>query len=319
MQCLFMTPRFSSTPQTPSENEGAPAALHFGVALGCLVYVLVCIALWYSTRGTWFGTSTTIPYLLAGGLVLFFGLCVGFRVVSWREIHKETAWVATSSIVLLVLLWEYGRRNSFHFWFGSVDSASPMAPLYPFYFFVACAILMRMVAPLLIGRLILGQNPLSYGYGFTGVLKYTWIYVLTLIVAIPLVIYASTLPAFLQKYPLCKQIIADNTLSVSGFIVYQLAYSLVFVSGESFWRGYMLFGLHRQLGANALFFMVIPYVISHFGKPWPETLGAVFTGLFLGSLALAHRSFWLGVVTHWGVALSMDLFAIRGRMVEWVP
>lgn len=300
-------------------SDRPPMPLHFGVAGGCLLYVLSCIAFWYNNRDGWFGSSETVPYLLGGGLVLFFGLCIGFRLISWRTIHKETIVVAVSSIVLLTVLWEYGRRDSFHFWFGQVDVSHPMAPLFPFYFFVASAVCLRMMVPLLLARLTLGRSPLDYGYGFHGVLRYTWIYVVTLLVAIPLVMYAATLPSFLQKYPLCKQIITANTLSVSSFVLYQLAYSLVFASGESFWRGYMLFGLHRQLGANALFFMVIPYVISHFGKPWPETLGAVFTGLFLGSLALAHRSFWLGVATHWGVALSMDIFAIRGRMVEWVP
>ena len=51
----------------------------------------------------------------------------------------------------------------------------------------------------------------------------------------------------------------------------------------------------------------------HFGKPLPETLGALAAGLTLGFLALKHRSVWYGVAVHYGVALSMDLLAVRGN------
>ena len=64
--------------------------------------------------------------------------------------------------------------------------------------------------------------------------------------------------------------------------------------------------------------MLIPYVAAHFGKPMLETLGAILAGLFLGYLAWEHRSFWLGVALHWGVALMMDLFALYRRGVTMV-
>ncbi|HOI11139.1 MAG TPA: CPBP family intramembrane metalloprotease, partial [Myxococcota bacterium] len=93
----------------------------------------------------------------------------------------------------------------------------------------------------------------------------------------------------------------------------------VFVSGESFWRGYILFGLYRHIGYLAIPVMVIPYVMVHFGKPWPETFGAILTGCVLGFLAIRHRSFWLGVAVHYAAAISMDLLAIhqRGLVFTW--
>ena len=65
--------------------------------------------------------------------------------------------------------------------------------------------------------------------------------------------------------------------------------------------------------------MVMPYVIGHCGKPLPETLGAVGAGLVLGALALHHRSFWLGAIAHWVIAITMDLMALwrRGISVVW--
>lgn len=96
----------------------------------------------------------------------------------------------------------------------------------------------------------------------------------------------------------------------SLFVLYQAAYGLVFISGESFWRGFILFGLERDMGRAALVYMIIPYTMAHYGKPIAETMGAVGAGLVLGYLALRHRSFWLGVAAHWSVALTMDLSAI---------
>ncbi len=65
--------------------------------------------------------------------------------------------------------------------------------------------------------------------------------------------------------------------------------------------------------------MLIPYVLIHYGKPLPETLGAAAAGLTLGYLALRHRSFWLGVAVHWAVALAMDLSAMARRGIEILP
>jgi hypothetical protein len=39
-------------------------------------------------------------------------------------------------------------------------------------------------------------------------------------------------------------------------------------------------------------------------------LGAIAAGSALGWLALQHRSVWLGVALHYGVALTMDLSAL---------
>ncbi len=55
-----------------------------------------------------------------------------------------------------------------------------------------------------------------------------------------------------------------------------------------------------------------------YGKPYPETMGAIAAGTTLGWLALKHRSVWLGVAVHFGVALSMDILAIRARGIEVV-
>lgn len=64
------------------------------------------------------------------------------------------------------------------------------------------------------------------------------------------------------------------------------------------------------MGPHALLFALVPYVCGHFGKPLAEALGAIAAGSVLGWLALKHRSVWLGVALHYGVALTMDVLAI---------
>ena len=53
--------------------------------------------------------------------------------------------------------------------------------------------------------------------------------------------------------------------------------------------------------------MVIPYVLIHFGKPFPETLGAIFAGTALGYIALKSRSIFVPFLIHSSVAFSMDI------------
>ncbi len=58
--------------------------------------------------------------------------------------------------------------------------------------------------------------------------------------------------------------------------------------------------------------MIVPYCMIHYGKPMPETLGAIGAGLILGTLAMRTKSIWGGVLIHIGVAMTMDVLALQG-------
>ncbi len=62
------------------------------------------------------------------------------------------------------------------------------------------------------------------------------------------VLWVSGQPSFLETYHLFGRLASRGSIPLAEFAVYQLAYGLIFVSGESFWRGYILFGLERDLG-----------------------------------------------------------------------
>ena len=87
-------------------------------------------------------------------------------------------------------------------------------------------------------------------------------------------------------------------------------YAASFLALEFFFRGFILFSLKRVMGSYAIFVMIVPYCMIHFHKPVAEVVGAIFAGIVLGTLAMATRSIWFGVLIHISVAVSMDLLAI---------
>jgi membrane protease YdiL (CAAX protease family) len=133
---------------------------------------------------------------------------------------------------------------------------------------------------------------------------------------LPFVYFASTTAPFQAYYPQFKGVISHSQVHWEHVLCFELVYALLFISGESFWRGYMIFGLEERLGYHGILFMVVPYVMSHYEKPFFESMGAIVTGLVLGYLALKHRNFWLGVVVHWSVAILMDMLALKQLGVE---
>src|SRR4029077_10260653 len=133
-----------------------------------------------------------------------------------------------------------------------------------------------------------------------------WIYAALFAAILPVVIIASYSKPFLATYPFYKA----AARSWTDFVAWELMYAASFVALEFFFRGFLLFTLERQMGAYAIFVMIVPYCMIHFHKPVAEVCGAVFAGIVLGTLAMATRSIWCGVLIHISVAWSMDLLVL---------
>lgn len=118
-------------------------------------------------------------------------------------------------------------------------------------------------------------------------------------------------PEFARKYPLCDLARTDVRL----FLLYQAMYGLYFLAWEFFFREWMLRGLEGDFGSAAIWIQTIPFALLHFGKPMPETLGAIPAGLFLGWIAWRSRSFLYGWLVHWGVAGALDTSIV---VREWL-
>ncbi|MEM9492170.1 MAG: CPBP family intramembrane glutamic endopeptidase [Myxococcota bacterium] len=152
-----------------------------------------------------------------------------------------------------------------------------------------------------------GERLRDYYISFKDFTRHLWIYGVLFLLILPAVIIAAQTDAFLHTYPFYRY----ANRSAFDLWAWEALYILQFFSLEFFFRGFMLRGLARTMGSKAIFVMTVPYCMIHFGKPFPETIGAIFAGIILGTVAMRTRSIWGGVLIHVGVALTMDLFALQ--------
>jgi len=165
-----------------------------------------------------------------------------------------------------------------------------------------------VVIPVIVLLLMPGERLSDYHISFRGFTRHVWIYVALFCAILPAVIAASHTEAFRHTYPFYRMANRSQTDLWS----WEALYAAQFVALEFFFRGFLLQGLRRALGANAIFVMIVPYCMIHYGKPMPETFGAIGAGLILGTLAMRTRSIWGGVLIHIGVATTMDVLALSG-------
>ncbi len=130
-------------------------------------------------------------------------------------------------------------------------------------------------------------------------------------VATPLlvpVLYLNALnPEFQAEYPLTKL----AGLSAGTFALWQLSRLVYYAAWEYFFRGYMLFGLERRMGAfPAIAVQTMASTVIHIGKPEGEMLAAIVAGVLFGALALRTRSMLYPFALHWIVGLLTDLFCL---------
>jgi uncharacterized protein len=242
-------------------------------------------------------------------------------LASARALPREAVVVLLTIPVVMTTFWYFGRSGFYQDVIQQhVPADWPLARLYSFFYFSLSSCVLRIGVPLLLARWLLKRRTSDYGWGRPVQFNFAWAYGVLFLLVLPFIAWASTMSSFQQKYPFAGDaLLVDGAIPVLDFVVYQAFYLLVFVSGESFWRGFVSFGLQRHIGDLGILVMVTPYVMSHYGKPAAEAFAATLTGVVLGFLALRHRSFWLGVAVHWAAALSMDLLAIwkRGLPFTW--
>jgi membrane protease YdiL (CAAX protease family) len=144
------------------------------------------------------------------------------------------------------------------------------------------------------------------GLRLKGAAGHLWIYLVLYLLVLPLVITVSYQPGFMATYPFYRQ----SARSIAELGLWEIFYFGQFFALELFFRGILLHPLKRALGAYAIFVVAVPYCMIHFGKPMPETLGAIIAGIVLGTLSLRTRSIYAGVLIHISVAITMDLLAM---------
>jgi membrane protease YdiL (CAAX protease family) len=248
------------------------------------------------------------------------GLVRAVTVDQWRAIDAETrrepGEAGHTSVGVLIVLVTAAVALTLQHYLGDSQTYETLFPrgfdddyydLGGFAWWAGWRITGYVAIPLLV-LAITGEQVGDFYLSARGLFRHLWIYIALYLCVLPAVIAASDSQAFRDTYPFYR--LANR----SGFDLWmwELLYAAQFVALEVFFRGVLLHGLRRALGANAVFVMVVPYCMIHYGKPLAETLGAIGAGLILGTLAMRTRSIWGGVLIHVGVAVTMDVLALRG-------
>ena len=253
-----------------------------------------------------------------------------FEAERERKDHLESEnsggldWEVAGVLVLVAIvltLQEYLLRPAEHAWLlhrlergfsGIINAETWMSPenySFGFLLYWACGqTLLYVVPPIIFIRFVCKKSLGDYGVKFKGVFSLWWMYILMLAVMLPIVIVASRSEGFQATYPFFEPF-PDEPLW-PRFWIWEGAYFLQFVGLEFFFRGFLLHGIRRRFGAYAIFVMMVPYCMIHFGKPIPETLAAIVAGIILGFMSLKTRSIWMGAALHVTVALTMDTCAL---------
>ena len=170
--------------------------------------------------------------------------------------------------------------------------------------------LILLLVPLAYWALRDRKNEPPYGFRLRGVTLMP--YFIMLLILAPGIFAASFGADFMSVYPRYRGVEAARALGVSPLIPYlsfEFCYGLAFISVEFLFRGFMVLGLKRYLGAGVIWPMVAVYCWKHFQKPALETFSSIFGGFILGVIAYYSRSIYGGIIAHLGTAWMMEIFA----------
>jgi membrane protease YdiL (CAAX protease family) len=172
--------------------------------------------------------------------------------------------------------------------------------------------------PLALWRIFFKHDSLlDFGLRGRGFREHAWIYALCVVFMVPILLIVSRQGDFANYYPLYKM----AGRSWLDYLVWEALYIAQFITLEIFFRGWWIRAT-RVFGVGAIWTMVVPYVMIHFGKPYLEACSAMVAGVILGSLSMRTRSIYAGFLVHGTVAVLMDVLSLYRRdalPVLWSP
>lgn len=229
-------------------------------------------------------------------------------VLDFSGEKKHTYALLLSAPVLLSLYYYHGAASKFLEYFPSF-AGQGNADLYALYWRFACFFVLAGLMPFFYLAVVMKAPLAQFGLGLgdwkTGL---PMVLVLLPVVVAPLIWVAAGLPDIRGEYPMLRALFQKPQL----FWQYEIAYVLLYyVAWEFFFRGFLLFGLARDLGAvNAILIQTISSCLIHLGKPESETLGSIVVGILFGIIALRTRSIWYVFALHAGIGVLTDYFVL---------
>lgn len=160
-------------------------------------------------------------------------------------------------------------------------------------------IIYYLITPLLT-ILAFRDRPADYGFG-VGRWREGLLWTLgVVLLATPILFFSARTPSMAQYYAAVER--------PPGEVLFVSALDLV--GWEFVFRGFLLFGLARVAGPNAVLLQAIPFAMAHIGKPELETMSTIFGGTLFGIVAWRSRSFLYPFLIHWFVTCFVTLVAM---------
>lgn len=163
--------------------------------------------------------------------------------------------------------------------------------------------------PMLFIFFVAREEPSRFGFGIGDSWRAWWITLLLFGGLVVLMLPASRMESFQSFYPIDRE--AAQTWQ--GFVSSEAKWGMYFFCWEFFFRGFLLFGLHRYIGWWAVVVQAIAFGIMHYHKVQIEMIVSFPAGIILGLLALRAKSFLPCFILHWAAAVSFDLLIIAAR------
>jgi len=240
-----------------------------------------------------------------------------FRNIPWKPVL-----VTVVSALCLVGIRFFAGAHHFGEWGGMLGETlhgkmtrllnyDADAQLWQLVYWAVFSFLFYVLVPVAVIKLFLRERLADYGLKLKGMFFGWRAYLLMASFILPVVLWVSYSPEFVNTYPFYRFRTADKLYP--QFLIWEAFYILQFFSLEFFFRGFMVLGLKPHLKGYSILAMTIPYCMIHFSKPLPECIGSIFAGLILGAMSYRTGSVWLGAMLHITVALSMDLLSLWHR------
>ncbi|MBZ0215745.1 MAG: hypothetical protein K8F25_04260 [Fimbriimonadaceae bacterium] len=183
-----------------------------------------------------------------------------------------------------------------------------------------------VVAPACLVKWLLRADLSEFGLGWPlpGVRKSVLIqFAVIAALTFPGFYLATYFPSVQEFYPYYR-----GDPATLDFLAYELVTSLFYISIESLFRGFLLFGIIRWLCelntaqspvqefhivCAAIVLSVLPYAVWHLDKAPAEVWGTLFWGLVAGASAASTRTIWHLVLLHWLLNVFMDYIILLYR------
>ncbi|HCA80746.1 MAG TPA: hypothetical protein DEP53_13540 [Bacteroidetes bacterium] len=228
----------------------------------------------------------------------------------FREVNKKPTVILLATPVILTT-WKYYGTKAFYLSdlasaFVLFNNPEQTAELYTFF----SAFILFGIVPWAIVRFVFKERMSAYGlqlgdwrFGLKAVLILAPIFILASYTSI-------SDPAFLAEYPLYK----GAGASPSTFLGHAVAYLFFYIGWETYFRGFMQFGLRDAFGDwNSILVQTAISCIIHIGKPAGEIYSSIIGALVWGILVFRTRSIFAGLVIHWLLGVSLDFFICYAR------